>query len=61
MFDWWEDISSSIVYGSLALQKDTALGDAVHFFLYDTVKIFILLVSIIFIVGNFSFILSIAP
>ncbi len=51
MFDWWEKISASFVYEILSLEKDTALAEALHFFLYDTLKILFLLVSIIFIVS----------
>lgn len=50
MFDWWEHLSSIFVYSTLGFTEGTHLGAAVHFFLYDTVKIFILLVSIIYIV-----------
>jgi len=50
MFDWWEKISASFVYEILSLEKDTALAEALHFFLYDTVKIFILLITIIYLV-----------
>ncbi len=51
MFDWWEKIVDKLVYGSWGLGGDTAMGSAVHFFIYDTIKIFILLVSIIFLVS----------
>lgn len=50
MFDWWEKLSAQFVYNVLALQKDTQLAEAVHFFLYDTIKIFILLITIIYLV-----------
>lgn len=51
MFGWWEDLSAKFVFETLNLQKDTALGEATHFFIYDTLKIFILLVTIIFAVS----------
>lgn len=51
MFDWWENLSGKFVYNTLALQKDTSLAEALHFFIYDTLKIFILLVTIIFAVS----------
>jgi len=51
MFEWWEKLSAKFVYELLSLQKDTALAEALHFFLYDTLKILFLLVSIIFIVS----------
>lgn len=40
-----------VVYGLLGLRADTRLGEAVHFFLYDTSKIVLLLCAIIFVVA----------
>lgn len=51
MFDWWEYLVDVLVYGILELDKASALGSALHFFIYDTVKIYILLVLIIFAVS----------
>ncbi len=51
MFDWWEKTVDNLVYGTLALDKASSVGSAVHFFIYDTVKIYILLVLIIFVVS----------
>ena len=51
MFDWWEYLVDVLVYGILELDKASALGSALHFFIYDTVKIYILLVCIIFAVS----------
>jgi len=51
MFDWWEKIVDVLVYGVLALDKASSIGSAVHFFIYDTIKIYILLVLIIFVVS----------
>lgn len=51
MFDLWENIVDKLVYDTWNLSGDTALGSAVHFFIYDTVKIFILLITIIFAVS----------
>jgi len=42
----WQELSGKIVLEGLGLTG--RLGDAVHFFLYDTVKIWFLLLSIIF-------------
>ncbi len=50
MFDWWHNIVDNLVYTKLGLDSKSALGGALDFFLYDTVKIFILLAVIIFIV-----------
>jgi len=51
VFDWWEKLVDSLVYEMWGMSSDTALGSATHFFIYDTVKIFILLISIIFLVS----------
>ena len=51
MFDWWENIVDKLVYNNWGMSADTALGNATHFFIYDTIKIFILLITIIFVVS----------
>ena len=51
MFGWWEALSGKLVFGVFGLVKGSHLGEAVHFFIYDTVKIFILLTTIIFLVS----------
>ncbi len=51
MFDWWEYLSSIVVFDLFGLKKGTHLGEAFHFFLYDTIKIYILLITIIFAVS----------
>lgn len=51
MFDWWEHLSALLVFDGLGLIKGSQLGEAVHFFLYDTLKIYMLLVLIIFAVS----------
>ena len=43
-FDW-------LVHDLAALAEGTRLGDAVHFFLYDSVKILLLLSGVIFVIG----------
>ena len=50
MFDWWENIVSYLIFDLFALNQESHFTAALHFFIYDTVKIFILLVSIIYIV-----------
>jgi len=47
-----------VVYGLLGMEKGKAFSDAFEFFIYDTIKIFLLLAVIIFIV---SFIRSFFP
>lgn len=51
MFGWWEKIVDKLVYQTWQMSSDTALGSAIHFFIYDTIKIFILLITIIFVVS----------
>jgi len=50
MFAWWEKLSAGLVFDLFGLEKGSHLGEAVHFFIYDTIKIFILLVGIIYLV-----------
>ena len=50
MFDWLVNLTSIFVFDILGLVKGTHLGEALHFFIYDTIKIFILLITIIFLV-----------
>ncbi|ABB14640.1 permease [Carboxydothermus hydrogenoformans] len=40
-----------VTYRLFGLEKGSALGEAVHFFIYDTIKIFLLLAVIIFVVS----------
>lgn len=51
MFDWWEKIVDKLVYEAWEMSSHSPLGSATHFFIYDTMKIFILLVTIIFVVS----------
>ncbi len=50
MFDWWQKIVDHFTYGTLGLSPDTAAGSALDFFLFDTVKILLLLTVIIFLI-----------
>ncbi|NLN12866.1 MAG: permease, partial [Arcobacter skirrowii] len=50
MFDWLVNLSAVFVFDILGLEKGSHLGEALHFFIYDTIKIFILLITIIFFV-----------
>jgi len=51
MFIWWQNIVDRLVYEVWGMSADSTLGSAVHFFIYDTIKIWFLLLSIIFIVS----------
>ncbi|MDD3475507.1 MAG: permease [Sulfurimonas sp.] len=50
MFSVWESFSAYIIFDVLGFDSKTHLGEALHFFLYDTIKIFILLIVIVYIV-----------
>jgi hypothetical protein len=50
MFEWLENFSYIIVFNILNLEKHSPISEALGFFIYDTLKIFILLISIIYIV-----------
>ena len=50
MFEWWNNLSAILVFDILGLLKGTKLGDAVHFFVFDTIKIFILLIVIVYLI-----------
>ncbi len=51
MFDWIQNLADYLVYNLFALQMENHLAAALNFFIYDTIKIFILLVFIIFLMG----------
>ena len=51
MFDWWERIVDVLVYETWGMNPESSLGSALHFFIYDTIKIFILLITIIYAVS----------
>ena len=50
MFEWWNNLSAILGFDILGLVKGTKLGDAVHFFVFDTIKIFILLIVIVYLI-----------
>ena len=50
MFTWLENLASWFVFDILGLMQKSHSGEALHFFLYDTIKIFILLITIIYLV-----------
>ncbi len=51
MFYYWEKLVDFFVYSLLGLDKNEHLTNSLHFFIFDTIKIFILLVVIIFVVS----------
>nr|BAU79806.1 putative permease [uncultured Aquificaceae bacterium] len=48
MFEIYEKLADYIVYSTLDLQKGERLSEALHFIIYDTLKIFTLLFVIVF-------------
>lgn len=51
MFDWIQNIADICVYDLLNLDKASHLAEAINFFIYDTLKILMLLFVIIFFMG----------
>ncbi|BDU49935.1 permease [Haliovirga abyssi] len=51
MFGWLDNLVRYIVENIFNISMDTRLGGSVHFFIYDTVKILILLSFMIFIIS----------
>ncbi len=51
MFEVFTQLADWLVYDTLALSPDTKLGDALHFFVEDTTKIFALLFLMIYFIA----------
>lgn len=51
MFEWLQNITDSIVFNFVGLSPQSKAGLALNFFIYDTIKIFILLFIITFLMG----------
>lgn len=51
MFDWLQNISDWLVYDTIGLSPDQHLAQALNFFIYDSIKIILLLFVIIFLMG----------
>lgn len=51
MFDWLQNISDWLIFTLIGLNAQSHLGAALNFFIYDTIKIFILLFFITFLMG----------
>jgi hypothetical protein len=51
MFDWIQHFADWLIYTTLGIGVDTQLGVALNFFVYDTLKILILLFLIVFLMG----------
>lgn len=51
MFQVFTDLANWLVYDLLGLSPDTRLGDALHFFVEDVSKIFVLLLVMIYVIA----------
>lgn len=51
MFDWIQNIADWLVFDILKMETQSHLAEALNFFIYDTTKILLLLVVIIFLMG----------
>ena len=51
MFQIFTDFAGWLIYDLLGLTADTKLGDALHFFVEDVSKIFVLLVVMIYLIA----------
>jgi len=51
MFNWLQHFADWFIYSVLGIGAETHLGVALNFFVYDTLKILILLFVIVFIMG----------
>jgi uncharacterized membrane protein YraQ (UPF0718 family) len=51
MFQWLDDLMTLLVENVFHLSRETHVGESVHFFFYDTVKILILLSFMIFVIS----------
>jgi uncharacterized membrane protein YraQ (UPF0718 family) len=58
MFEIFTKLADLITYSLLHLSPDSRLAEAVHFFVEDVSKIFVLLVLIVFSIGFFRSLLS---
>lgn len=48
MFDWLDKLVENLVVDIMGISMETGLGSSIHFFIYDTIKIIILLGIMIF-------------
>ena len=51
MFDWIQHFADWLIYEVFGIGAETHLGEALNFFVYDTLKILILLFLIVFLMG----------
>ncbi|MBD3750403.1 MAG: permease [Sphingobacteriales bacterium] len=51
MFDWLQNLADWLIYSVFGISAESHLGIALNFFVYDTLKILILLFLIVFLMG----------
>jgi len=51
MFDWLQSVADWLIYSAFGIAQHSKLGDALNFFVFDTIKIFILLGFITILMG----------
>lgn len=51
MFDWIQHLANWVVYDLLKLEQGKHLSEALNFFIYDSIKIILLLFIVIFLMG----------
>ncbi|MBC6490415.1 permease [Flavihumibacter stibioxidans] len=51
MFDWLQSFSDWLIYSVFGIENHSKLGDTLNFFVFDTIKIFILLAGVTLLMG----------
>lgn len=51
MFDWLQNFADWLIYGIIGIENGTHLGTSLNFFVYETLKVLLLLAIIIFLMG----------
>lgn len=54
MFTWTQYLADWLIYGVFNLEKGSKLGDALNFFVFDSIKIFILLFLVTLVMGTIN-------
>lgn len=54
MFDWLQSFADWLIYDVIGITAHSKLGDALHFFVFDTIKIFILLFVVTLLMGTIN-------
>jgi uncharacterized protein len=54
MFDWLQHLADWLIYSAFGIDSHSKLGDALNFFVYDTIKIFILLLVVTLLMGTIN-------